>query len=104
MMPTLNEDQRKALFAELPGWTLQSERDAIQKTFTFADFNAAFGFMTRVAIKAEQMNHHPEWFNVWNRVDITLSTHDANGLTHRDADLARFIEQAAKGAGATSAK
>ena len=74
-----------------------SDRDAIQKTFTFADFNAAFGFMTRVAIKAEQMNHHPEWFNVWNRVDITLSTHDANGLTHRDADLARFIEQAAKG-------
>ncbi|MFP3891700.1 MAG: 4a-hydroxytetrahydrobiopterin dehydratase [Ralstonia sp.] len=100
MMPTLNEDQRKALFAELPGWQLQSDRDAIQKTFTFADFNAAFGFMTRVALKAEQMNHHPEWFNVWNRVDITLSTHDANGLTHRDADLARFIEQAAKSTGA----
>jgi len=64
------------------------------------DFNAAFGFMTRVALKAEQMNHHPECFNVWNRVDITLSTHDANGLTHRDADLARFIEQAAKSTGA----
>ena len=104
MMPTLNDDQSKALFAEVPGWTLQRDRDAIQKTFTFTDFNAAFGFMTRVAIKAEQMNHHPEWFNVWNRVDITLSTHDANGLTHRDADLARFIEQAAKGAGATGAK
>ena len=104
MMPTLNDDQPKALFAHGPGWTLQSDRGAIQETFTFADFNAAFGFMTRVAIKAEQMNHHPEWFNVWNRVDITLSTHDANGLTHRDADLARFIEQAAKGAGATGAK
>ncbi|CAJ0792288.1 Putative pterin-4-alpha-carbinolamine dehydratase [Ralstonia condita] len=104
MMPTLNEDQRKALFAELPGWKLQHDRDAIHKTFTFADFNAAFGFMSRVALKAEQLNHHPEWFNVWNRVDITLSTHDANGLTHRDADLARFIEQVARDAGEAGRK
>ena len=92
MMPTLNEDQRKALFAELPGWQLQSDRDAIQKTFTFADFNAAFGFMTRVALKAEAMDHHPEWFNVYNKVDIVLSTHDAGGLSALDVEMAKFID------------
>ena len=65
---------------------------------------AALTAPAAAALHAEKFDHHPEWFNVWNRVDITLSTHDANGLTHRDADLARFIEQAAKGAGATGAK
>ena len=87
--------------AALSGWQAVAMRDAIEKRFRFPNFNAAFGFMARVALKAEQFNHHPEWFNVWNRVDITLSTHDANGLTHRDADLARFIEQAASAAGET---
>ncbi len=62
----------------------------------FADFNEAFGFMTRVAIKAQEMNHHPEWFNVYNRVDVTLSTHDANGLTERDIKLAHFIDEVGK--------
>lgn len=91
----LSEQERAPLLALLPGWTAVADRDAIHKRFTFADFNAAFAFMTRVAMQAEKADHHPEWFNVYNRVDITLSTHDANGLTQRDIDLARFIEQAA---------
>ena len=72
-------------------------RDAIAKSFRFADFNAAFAFMTRVALMAEKSDHHPEWFNVWNRVDIVLSTHDAGGLSERDVALAQFIDLAAKG-------
>jgi 4a-hydroxytetrahydrobiopterin dehydratase len=95
IMTPLSPEARATLLAELPGWTDVDNRDAIQKRFTFADFNAAFAFMTRVAIQAEKADHHPEWFNVYNRVDITLSTHDANGLTQRDIDLARFIERAA---------
>ena len=71
------------------GWTLLSDRDAIQKTFLFTDFNQAFGFMSQVALQAEKMNHHPEWFNVWNRVEITLTTHDAGGLSTLDLELAR---------------
>ena len=67
-------------------------RDAIQKTFNFKDFNEAFGFMTRVALKADKMDHHPEWFNVYNRVEITLSTHDCQGLSERDVKLANFID------------
>jgi 4a-hydroxytetrahydrobiopterin dehydratase len=95
IMTPLSPQARAALLADLPGWTAVQGRDAIHKRFTFADFNAAFGFMTRVALQAEKADHHPEWFNVYNRVDITLSTHDANGLTQRDIDLARFIESAA---------
>jgi 4a-hydroxytetrahydrobiopterin dehydratase len=68
------------------------ERDAVRKVFKFADFKSAFGFMTQVAIKAEQMDHHPEWFNVYNTVDITLSTHDAGGVTTLDKEMAEFIE------------
>ena len=94
-MTPLSPQARATLLAELPGWTDVDNRDAIQKRFTFPDFNAAFAFMTRVAIQAEKADHHPEWFNVYNRVDITLSTHDANGLTQRDIDLAQFIERAA---------
>jgi pterin-4a-carbinolamine dehydratase len=71
-------------------------RDAIKKTFKFSDFNEAFGFMTRVALKADKMNHHPEWFNVYNTVSITLSTHDCNGLSERDITLATFIDSVAK--------
>lgn len=70
-------------------------REAISRTFVFADFNAAFGFMTRVALKADQMDHHPEWFNVWNRVEVTLATHDAGGLTQRDLDLAAAMSRLA---------
>ncbi|MNL10011.1 putative pterin-4-alpha-carbinolamine dehydratase [compost metagenome] len=96
-MTPLSQDARASLLAGLPGWTPVQDRDAIHKSFKFADFNAAFGFMTRVALHADKVDHHPEWFNVYNRVDITLSTHDANGLTQRDIDLARFIEQAFSG-------
>ncbi|MEK6422836.1 MAG: 4a-hydroxytetrahydrobiopterin dehydratase [Burkholderia gladioli] len=94
MIHKLTSDERKTQLATLPHWSAVPGRDAIQRSLRFADFNAAFGFMTRVAIKAQEMNHHPEWFNVYNRVDITLSTHDADGLTERDIALARFIDQA----------
>ena len=75
-------------------------RDALSRTFKFADFSAAFGFMTRVALAAEKLDHHPEWFNVWNRVEITLSTHDAGGLTERDIKLAKIIDKLASGTNA----
>ena len=74
------------------GWTLVDGRDAITKRFVFKDFNAAFGWMTRAALVAEQMNHHPEWFNVYNRVEIMLTTHDADGLSLRDVKMARKID------------
>lgn len=79
----------------LPGWSAVEGRDAIQRRFVFADFNAAFAFMTRVAMKAEQMDHHPEWFNVYKTVDVTLATHDAGGVTALDVALARFMDAAA---------
>ena len=91
----LDPVRRAGLANELPGWSEVAGRDAIQKKFTFADFNAAFGFMSRVAMAAEKADHHPEWFNVYNRVDITLSTHDAGGVSERDVKLARFIDAAA---------
>ncbi|WP_322103865.1 4a-hydroxytetrahydrobiopterin dehydratase [Paraburkholderia sp. J41] len=91
----LTSEERAQQLAELRGWQAVAGRDAIQRQLEFADFNAAFGFMTRVAIKAQEMNHHPEWFNVYNRVEITLSTHEANGLTARDVELARFIDSIA---------
>lgn len=79
----------------LGGWARVDGRDAIQKTFQFDDFNTAFGWMGRVALAAEKMDHHPEWFNVYNRVEVTLATHDAGGVTERDLALARFMDQAA---------
>lgn len=85
-----------AALAKLSGWSKgEGPRDAIQKTFKFKDFNAAFGFMTRVAIKADQLDHHPEWFNVYNRVEVTLATHDADGVTDLDVTLAAFMDEAA---------
>lgn len=81
--------------AQLSGWQTVAGRDAIAKSFQFADFNAAFGFMTRVALAAEKLDHHPEWFNVYNRVDITLATHDAGGVTDLDVQLARIADAAA---------
>lgn len=78
------------------GWCMdQNGRDAIKKKFMFKDFNEAFGFMTRVAIKADKMDHHPEWFNVYNKVEMTLSTHDCGGLSERDVKLAKFVDSCA---------
>lgn len=88
----LNEADRDALLSDYPGWSLREDGKAITRTFTFADFNEAFGFMARVALYADKADHHPEWFNVYNRVEMTLTTHDAGGLSARDAAMARFIE------------
>ena len=95
MVQKLDETARKGLAARLPQWRLLEGRDAISRTFTFKDFNAAFGFMARAALVAEAMNHHPEWCNVWNRVDVTLSTHDAGGLTENDLKLAEAMDRIA---------
>ena len=83
-----------------PLWrAVEGDRDAICRTFRFTDFTAAFGFMTRTALMAEKLDHHPEWFNVYNRVDVTLTTHDANGVTELDVTLAGLMDMAAKSAG-----
>ena len=82
-----------AALARLPGWSKAGARSAIRRKFRFADFNEAWGFMSRVALAAEQQGHHPEWSNVWNRVEITLSTHDAGGLSARDVKLAKAINE-----------
>lgn len=87
--------EREAALAALDGWAEVDGRDAIQKSFAFGDFNEAFGFMGRIALAAEKADHHPEWFNVYNRVEITLSTHDAGGLSQRDIELAKFIDRIA---------
>ncbi|WP_144111383.1 4a-hydroxytetrahydrobiopterin dehydratase [Paraburkholderia sp. BCC1886] len=92
MIQALGSEARTQQLAQLDGWQTVEGRDAIQRKLSFADFNEAFGFMTRVAIKAQQMDHHPEWSNVYNKVEIVLSTHEANGLTERDIELARFID------------
>jgi 4a-hydroxytetrahydrobiopterin dehydratase len=92
MIQKLTTEERATTLAQLNCWQIVKDRDAIQRSLKFADFNEAFGFMTRVAIKAQEMDHHPEWFNVYNKVDITLSTHEANGLTERDIQLASFID------------
>ncbi len=96
MAEKLTDAERVEALASLGGWAPVDGRDAITRIFTFSDFNAAFGFMSRAALKAEAMNHHPEWFNVWNRVEVTLSTHDAGGLTALDIELARFMDEAAE--------
>ena len=91
----------EAALGNLPGWQAAAgEREAITRTYRFADFNTAFAFMTRVAIRAEQLDHHPEWFNVYNRVEVILTTHDADGVTELDVKLASFMDGAAKAAGA----
>ncbi|MBE0529303.1 MAG: 4a-hydroxytetrahydrobiopterin dehydratase [Rhodospirillales bacterium] len=97
MTEKLTGAARVAALVQLDGWSEAEGRDAIVKDFRFADFNAAFAFMTRVALKAERMDHHPEWSNVYDRVAIVLSTHDAGGVTARDVELARFIDRAAAG-------
>jgi 4a-hydroxytetrahydrobiopterin dehydratase len=92
----LTGDARAAALAELAGWTFDAGRNGIAKSFAFADFGAAFGFMTRVALAAEKADHHPDWSNVWNRVDILLSTHSAGGVTAKDIALATEIEHIAR--------
>jgi 4a-hydroxytetrahydrobiopterin dehydratase len=93
MATRLNDADRATALQTLDGWQIVAGRDAISKTFKFKDFNEAFGFMTRVALIAERMDHHPEWFNVWNRVDVTLSTHDAGGVTDLDVKLAAAMNR-----------
>ncbi|EIZ79758.1 pterin-4-alpha-carbinolamine dehydratase [Novosphingobium sp. Rr 2-17] len=88
----LNAAEIDAALAELPGWALAGDGKAIERALTFADFNAAFGFMTRVALYADKADHHPEWFNVYNKVRVRLTTHDAGGLSTRDVAMARFID------------
>ena len=90
-IPRLSDSEVAALLTELPDWTLRADGKALERSFKFADFNAAFGFMTRVALYAEKHDHHPEWSNVYNRVEITLTTHDAGGLSQRDAAMARAL-------------
>ena len=98
-MPSpLSETERAELLPSLDGWTMVEGRDAIRKRFAFGDFVEAFGWMTRVALVAERMNHHPEWTNVYRTVEVTLTTHDAGGLTRRDVELARRMDQVAAGA------
>lgn len=95
MVAKLNDKEREAALTALQDWKYDGTRDAISRKFKFADFTEAFAFMTRVALHAEKADHHPEWFNVYNNVDITLTTHDAGengGLSKRDIDLAHIIE------------
>lgn len=96
MVTGLTPDERSAALAEFSQWKYSEERDAITRQFVFADFATAFGFMTHIAIEAEKADHHPEWSNVYNRVTILLTTHDANGLSERDIALARKIEAIAQ--------
>ena len=100
MVTKLTAVQRAELLPTLPGWTLVDGRDALQRRFVFADFAQAFAFMTEVALHAQQLDHHPEWTNVWNRVDVVLTTHDAKGLSLRDVGLAARIDAAAVRIGA----
>jgi len=97
MVEKLSAEARRAALADLSGWRLVEDRDAIEKSFNFKTFNEAWGFMSRVALAAEKMNHHPEWFNVYNRVDIVLSTHDCGGLSELDIKLAKRIDATAAG-------
>lgn len=102
MVQRLSADRRAAALLSLPEWRDVSGRDAISRSLRFKDFNAAFAFMTRVALKAERMDHHPEWFNVYNRIDIVLSTHDCGGVSERDIELAAFIDINARQLGAAT--
>ena len=97
MVKKLEGEARKTALAQLTGWQEVAGRDAIQRRFTFKDFNQAFAFMTKVALAAEKMDHHPEWSNVWNRVDVVLSTHSAGGLTELDLKLAGAMDTIASG-------
>jgi 4a-hydroxytetrahydrobiopterin dehydratase len=95
MAAKLSADARKTALGRLTGWSEVTDRDAISKTFQFKDFNEAFGFMARAALIAEKMDHHPEWFNVYKKVEVTLSTHDAGGVTELDVKLAEAMDKIA---------
>jgi 4a-hydroxytetrahydrobiopterin dehydratase len=95
MAEKLSKEERANVLAELQGWENVDGRDAITRSFKFKNFNQAFGFMSRVAMQAEKMDHHPEWFNVYATVDVTLATHDAGGVTQLDVTLAKFMNRAA---------
>ena len=95
MAQKLTAEARNAALARLAGWSEVAGRDAITKKFVFKDFNHAFGFMTRAALVAEKMDHHPEWFNVYKTVEVTLSTHDAGGVTELDVKLAKIMDETA---------
>lgn len=99
MRSKLEGDQRTTVLQQLEttGWNITDNRDALAKTFQFKNFNEAFGFMTRVALLAEKLDHHPEWFNVYNKVQVTLSTHDFNGLSTYDVQMAQFMDQCVSG-------
>jgi 4a-hydroxytetrahydrobiopterin dehydratase len=103
MAEKLDAAARSTLTQRLPAWVVVAGRDAIQRTFTFRDFNEAFGFMARVALVAERMDHHPEWSNVWNKVSVTLSTHAVGGLSDRDLKLAETIDAIAATSSASAA-
>ena len=95
-MPTRLTDAERARLPELlPDWSAVADREAITRTYQFADFSSAWGFMSRVALSAEQMGHHPEWFNVYNRVEVVLTTHDCGGLSALDVQLAQVMDQVA---------
>lgn len=96
MAQKLTEETRKTALAKLKGWSEVSGRDAISRKFEFKNFNEAFGFMTRAALVAEKMDHHPEWFNVYKTVEVTLSTHDAGGVTELDIELAEAMDKIAQ--------
>ena len=93
-MKKFSADQVQVALEGLPGWKQHGRREAIRRQYVFKDFAQAFSFMTQVAIIAEKRNHHPEWSNVYNKVDFTLTTHDAEGVTQRDIDLARYADEA----------
>jgi 4a-hydroxytetrahydrobiopterin dehydratase len=95
MAQKLTDSDRRAALDRLKDWRMVEGRDAITRSYRFKDFNGAFGFMTRVALTAERMDHHPEWSNVWNKVDVTLSTHSAGGLTDLDVQLAEAMDRMA---------
>ena len=95
MTVKLDPDQARAQLASLPDWTFDETRGAIRRQFVFADFAEAFAFMTRIALAAEKADHHPEWSNVYNRVDVLLATHDADGVTELDVTLAKVMDASA---------
>lgn len=95
MSDKLSDAQRGEVLKQLPEWDVLDDRDAIRRRFAFKDFNHAFGFMSRVALLAERMDHHPEWSNVYNKVEVTLTTHDAGGLSDKDVRMARFMDDLA---------
>ncbi|MDE0815978.1 MAG: 4a-hydroxytetrahydrobiopterin dehydratase [Alphaproteobacteria bacterium] len=96
MVKKLTERGRRAALEDLDGWVFEDGRDAIIKSFRFRNFNAAWGFMTQIALQAEKVDHHPEWSNVYGSVDIVLTTHDCNGVSGRDITLAKFIDGLAR--------